>query len=318
LRAINSNREVLFLRRYNDLSFSRKFLLSSSTLYQYSWPSSTAFEQRAHVDQCILSISFKSHYNTHGSNEKRINKFQKLHTDITSYSSMSISPLTREWNFRNPLSLKEYRIMVSKPVRLRLFIASPGEIADQYTKPRSFPSIFSRNGVSKRIFHLKNTLASLYSFFKIRSILKKVFKEKFSRKIFLDEMKEIYINVAQAIAEGNLSKLKHLVTEKYLTELKPLATKAKSGLKSVWNIQSILPTIETVRYVHLKGSSMKFAQITVEFDTRQSFAIYDSKGVLKAGSENSLDIKDYCVFERSLKEGSTMRWRMCAKIVPKE
>ncbi len=73
----------------------------------------------------------------------------------------------------------------------------------------------------------------------------------------------------------------------------------------------------TVRSAAAQDDASAFAQLTVRLNSRQSFAAYDAKGRLLAGSPaDTFPVTDLWVFEISLRRGIANRWRLAARLDP--
>jgi hypothetical protein len=97
------------------------------------------------------------------------------------------------------------------------FVASVGQIMDKEVMVTSqWPSITSWIGIVTRFKALKDyTLGSVVALNKIKSQLKTNNNIEFSKLAFLQEAKDIYLQLNTAIANGDESALRNIVTDVY-------------------------------------------------------------------------------------------------------
>lgn len=168
---------------------------------------------------------------------------------------------------------------------IRAFLLSPGVIADPYRGPRPWPSPSSFLGTSgwKALVRMvSRPMHDVLTLGQCQSI------KGFTRDNFKAEASQLYRQISQLIAEKHVTPLRHLVTEKALTEIKREAkSREKAGWgRIVWEVRDLdKPATLQGRMIfpNPNDTQMAFAQITVGFKSYQRYAAYDGKGRLVAG-----------------------------------
>ena len=196
------------------------------------------------------------------------------------------------------------------PRAARIFLASPGVVADPVVLPDPMPSVMSVDGVKSYFQAVRSSLGNMLSLRKIRKA-----GLEFESGAFLDEAVEIYTRMNSAFSLANRSALREVVTEPLFAEFKRSLKDRKSGERHVWRLDRVdLRRIETVRWFQVNENQFEYAQVAVRLRTHQSLAVFNPKGRLIAGRPGeSVPVHEICVFERSLK-GDNGAWRYCGKI----
>lgn len=141
----------------------------------------------------------------------------------------------------------------------------------------------------------------------------------FTRDNFKAEASQLYRQISQLIAEKHVTPLRHLVTEKALTEIKREAkSREKAGWgRIVWEVRDLdKPATLQGRMIfpNPNDTQMAFAQITVGFKSYQRYAAYDGKGRLVAGDPDKyVPVEDVWVLEHAFKLPNA-RWRLAARL----
>ena len=145
---------------------------------------------------------------------------------------------------------------------------------------------------------------------------------------FKEESLKIYEEACEALAKGDRTELRQLVTPAVFTDMKrQIKAREDGGWKRVhWELvkKPTLKEIEVVQgrliSIDPKDDNTGFAQLTARLKTRQKFAAYDSRGKLVAGSlDDDIAVDDFWVFERPLKQQTANRWRVAGRLrVPQE
>lgn len=140
---------------------------------------------------------------------------------------------------------------------------------------------------------------------------------------FKEEALALYKQACTALAAGDRTALRQLVTPAVFTDMKrQLKAREDGGWQRVeWELLQA-PTLKEMEVVQgrlvsidPKNDNVGFAQLTVRFKSRQRFAAYDGRGRLAAGSpEEEVGVDDFWVFERPLGKALAHRWRVAARL----
>ena len=199
---------------------------------------------------------------------------------------------------------------------LRAFLLSPGVIADPYRGPRPWPALSSFLGTSgwkALVRMISRPVHDVLTLGQCQQI------KGFTRDNFKAEAGQLYRQISQLIAENHVTSLRHLVTEKALTDIKREAkTREKAGWgKIVWEIRDLEKPVTLqgrMIFPNPQDKQMAFAQMTVGFRSHQRYAAYDAKGRLVAGDPSGfLPVEDVWVLEHAFKLPNA-RWRLAARL----
>ena len=199
---------------------------------------------------------------------------------------------------------------------LRAFLLSPGVIADPYRGPRPWPALSSFLGTSgwkALVRMISRPVHDVLTLGQCQQI------KGFTRDNFKAEAGQLYRQISQLIAENHVTSLRHLVTEKALTDIKREAkTREKAGWgKIVWEIRDLEKPVTLqgrMIFPNPQDKQMAFAQMTVGFRSHQRYAAYDGKGRLVAGDPSGfLPVEDVWVLEHAFKLPNA-RWRLAARL----
>lgn len=143
---------------------------------------------------------------------------------------------------------------------------------------------------------------------------------------FKKEAFDLYSKVCAALASGDRTELRHLVTPNVFSDMKrQLKVRSEGGWTRIaWSMEEngedgARPRIEVVQgrliAIDPKNDSTGFAQLTVRFNSKQRFAAYDASNALVAGSlDDVINVEDFWVFERSLVNQTSSKWRVAARL----
>ena len=203
---------------------------------------------------------------------------------------------------------------------MRVAMVSSNLIAEPYKgelKKLPFSAWFTPLGWRQRWNRWLHSLKSIYTLAKIRRNMK-----EFSMPLFKKEAISIYERVCAALASGDRTKLRQLVSPVVYTDMKKqLKAREEGGWKRIeWNM-SVHPELHTTEVVQgrliaadPKNDDTAFAQLTVKFSSSQKFAVFDSKSKLISGSlSDDIQVIDHWVFERPLKQQGA-KWRVAGRL----
>ena len=240
--------------------------------------------------------------------------------------------------------------LAGKGGALRQFVRSPGLLADPYRgedPPQPWADLVAVAGWRERGRRWLKSLQSVYTLAKCTRDC----KPSFSLPAFKTEAGGLYEDVSRLIAEGDRTRLRHLVSstaqprrgaEWGLTQKQPTAAKVtdkmygmlkqelrhreKGGWARVeWDLaqRPDHQAIELVQGRLMQGDSsndaIAFAQLTCKIRSVQTFAAYDRAGKLVAGdARDAVDVTDHWVFERLLNDAGG-KWLLAARLaIPPE
>ena len=174
-----------------------------------------------------------------------------------------------------------------RATQIRAFLKSPNVIADPYRGPRPWPSLSSFLGLAgwKQLGALMlRPVKDVYTLGKLQSV------PGFTRPAFREEARDMYREISRMIAENHHTALRNFCSEKALQEIKREVKRRERGgwTKVDWRLVAFdagTPTVLQGRMVapNAKDRSVEFAQFTVRFESRQTYAAYDRKGKLVSG-----------------------------------
>eukprot|EP00850_Spirogloea_muscicola_P008257 SM000043S15885 [mRNA] locus=s43:709493:711221:- [translate_table: standard] len=128
--------------------------------------------------------------------------------------------------------------------------------------------------------------------------------------------------VNRALAAGDRTALRQLVTESYYTQLKrELKERDDAGWAKVkWELSGPLKSIKTLQArmigVDRSNTDNAFVQLTLSIRSSQKCAAYGKRGQVVAGDKDQeLDVKDVWVFEKPLLVKEE-RWRLAGRLRP--
>jgi hypothetical protein len=208
---------------------------------------------------------------------------------------------------------------MQKPMRLRVYMGSPGIIAEPY-KPRPPPLPLIRRWFTKEGWQIRkeNLLAMLKTSFVIAKLRQK--SKGYTQSKFYREASDLYRQINYALAQGDRSVLRQLVTDTVLTGMKKeLKHRETSWAQVHWELVGPIKKIRTLqgRLVGVdqtKNLDNSFAQLTLRIISNQKFAAYDKHGKLVAGDlEKELTVEDIWVFEKHLTQPEA-KWRLCGRL----
>ena len=216
--------------------------------------------------------------------------------------------------------------LAGKGGALRQFVRSPGLLADPYRgedPPQPWADLVAVAGWRERGRRWLKSLQSVYTLAKCTRDC----KPSFSLPAFKTEAGGLYEDVSRLIAEGDRTRLRHLVTDKMFGMLKQeLRHREQGGWARVeWDLaqRPDHQAIELVQGRLMQGDSsndaIAFAQLTCKIRSVQTFAAYDRAGKLVAGdARDAVDVTDHWVFERLLNDAGG-KWLLAARLaIPPE
>lgn len=202
-------------------------------------------------------------------------------------------------------------------------ISSPNQIVEPYTgSPVAKPFVYqwlTVAGWKERWAQMKSSAQSLWA---IRICKKHV--KGFNIDSYKEGSVRIYIEVCESLAANKISSLRQAVTYGLLSELKKELRQRDAARwhRVEWRLAE-QPNIKNDinvchgRIIHInpKDDTSAFVQLTTRLETRQFFAAYDKKGNLVAGNPSeAIPVTDLWVFERSMKDNISNRWRVAARL----
>ena len=140
---------------------------------------------------------------------------------------------------------------------------------------------------------------------------------------FKEDALHVYEETCKALAQGNKTALRQLVTPAIYTDMKrQIKAREDGGWKRLeWALVQA-PTLKEIEVVQgrlisidPKNDNTGFAQLTVRFTSLQTFVAFDGRGKVVAGGEGEqVKVDDFWVFERPLKQQMANRWRVAGRL----
>lgn len=199
---------------------------------------------------------------------------------------------------------------------VKVSLTSPGFVGDPFSPgdPISFwHRYFTRSGWKRTKDEFVSELKSAYAIAKVRR------KYGHSKQKFYEETTHLYREINTLMANGDKSSLRKLVTETMYSALKNEIKHRETVWPHVyWELITPIVKIRTLRArligVDKNEVMNSFAQITIEFLSKQKFEAYNSNGAVVAGDKDKeVLVRDIWVFERSLFHHGSY-WRLCGRI----
>ncbi|CAM6105102.1 unnamed protein product [Calypogeia fissa] len=205
-----------------------------------------------------------------------------------------------------------------KPVKLRLYMGSPGVIGEPYKKPLPpLPILrrwFTTEGWKRRKQSFMGMIKTAYTVAKLRQKTK-----GYSQQRFYQEASDLYKQINVALAEGERTALRQLVTDNVFSIMKnELKHRENSWAKVKWEMVGPINKIRTLQGrligVDKNNQDNAFVQLTLRILSKQRFAAYEKNGKLVAGDpDKELLVEDYWVFEKPLLL-TEAKWRLCGRL----
>ncbi|KAJ7522701.1 hypothetical protein O6H91_18G023300 [Diphasiastrum complanatum] len=202
-------------------------------------------------------------------------------------------------------------------VKLKLYLGSSGMIGEPYKRPPSLP-FFQRwltiEGWKLRKEYIMGQLKTGYTLAKLRQK-----NRGYSQQKFYHDASDLYKKVNVALAQGDRSSLRQLVTDNLFSVMKnELKHREASWPRVEWELVGHVKKIRTLqaRMIGFEKSNPDnaFVQITLKLLSNQKFMAYDAQGKLVAGDKDKeLLVEDIWVFEKPLLL-SDAKWRLCGRI----
>ncbi|BBN04008.1 large subunit ribosomal protein L45 [Marchantia polymorpha subsp. ruderalis] len=209
--------------------------------------------------------------------------------------------------------------LMQKPMKLKLYMGSPGVIGEPYKPPPPpLPFLrrwFTKEGWARKKQSFMGMVKTSYTIAKLRQKTK-----GYSQQKFYQEASDLYKQINVALAEGERTTLRHLVTDSVFSIMKN-ELKHREGstwAKVDWEMVGPISKMRTVQGrligVDKNNHDNAFVQLTVRITSKQKFAAYDKRGKLVAGDpDKELLVEDIWVFEKPLLL-SEAKWRLCARL----
>jgi large subunit ribosomal protein L45 len=247
-------------------------------------------------------------------------------TDFQQKHGLNLNHQTRGYAKGGGMSAKSMERSITPPAfasqsrgqQIRAFLKSPGVIADPYRGPRPWPSLssfFKGTGFKELGKFLLRPVQDVWTLGQCQSI------NGFTRPQFREEAKQLYTEINRMISLNNHTALRHICSERALTEIKrEVKQREKGGWSEIkWNLvefEAGTPRVVQGRTVAPteQDRSVSFVQFTVIIKSKQTWVAYDKKGNVVAGDPNEiLNVEDFWVFEHGLKVPNP-RWRLAARL----
>eukprot|EP00897_Mesotaenium_endlicherianum_P004301 jgi/Mesen1/389/ME000010S_10857 len=218
---------------------------------------------------------------------------------------------------------------------VKIYVQSPGVIGEPYKpSPPPLPFLqrwFTRAGWKRRRASVFDYLKTAYTVAKLRKHSK-----GFTQKQFYRDAADLYSQVNKALAGGDRTALRQLVTESVFSQMKKeMKVREDAGWTRVrWEVQDPIKSIRTAqgRLIALSkdNADNAFVQLTLVIQSHQKYAAYNKQGKVVAGDPNSqasdrpladsvhalavrILVEDIWVLERHLLHPE-QRWRLCGRI----
>lgn len=205
---------------------------------------------------------------------------------------------------------------------IKAVFLSPNVLMEPYRGPGVplpfVQSWFTFPGWRARKERVMSNLKSMYAIAKLKKNIK-----GFGLRKFKGEALQVYEETCQLLAEGDLSRLRQATTPALFGDMKrEIKARQDGGWKSVrWSMVK-RPELKQLDILHgrimasnPKDDKTAWVQLTVQIPSEQSFAVYNAKKSLVAGSpDTAMKVKDTWVFERALKQSPSTRWRCAGRL----
>ncbi|XP_057763598.1 uncharacterized protein LOC130984915 [Salvia miltiorrhiza] len=199
---------------------------------------------------------------------------------------------------------------------VKLALTSVGTVFDPYSPSEPIPfwrRWFTRPGLKRTKEEFLSQLKSLYAISQVKK------KCGHSKQKFYGEAVHLYQQINTLVANGDKKSLRKCVTENMYSVFKNEIKHRETVWDHIhWELIMPIVKIRTLRarLIGLDKNDIgkSFAQITIEFLSKQKFEAYDSNGAVVAGDKNKeVLVRDIWVFERSLFHHGSY-WRLCGRI----
>ncbi|KAJ1267004.1 hypothetical protein BS78_07G023400 [Paspalum vaginatum] len=204
----------------------------------------------------------------------------------------------------------------AKKVGLKVVMMSPGIVFDPYSLRERIPfwkRWFTLSGWRRTKEDIILEMKNAYAVSRLRK------KTGYTKKQFYDQALKIYKEVNTLMAQGDISSLRKMLTDRMHSTIKNELKRRQSMWHSVhWELLEPAVSIRTLRarMIGLDKNDLDkaFIQLTLEFVTKQKFEAYNSQGEVMSGDKSKeVLVKDIWVFERSLFHPGAY-WRVCGRI----
>ncbi|XP_027158849.1 39S ribosomal protein L45, mitochondrial [Coffea eugenioides] len=198
---------------------------------------------------------------------------------------------------------------------LQVSMQSPGIVYEPYAPREKIPfwrRWFTRSGWRRTKDDLILELKTAYAIAKLR-------KSGYSKQKFYNEAFDLYKEISTKVANGDKTSLRKLVTEKMYSALKnEIKQRESRWSKMYWELVEPAVQIQTLRArliaIDRENLNKAFAQLTLEFLTKQKYEAYDTNGTVVAGDKDKeVLVREIWVFEKSLFHPGAY-WRLCGRI----
>lgn len=164
-------------------------------------------------------------------------------------------------------------------------------------------------------------LSNEWSKRQIKRQLRSNFQENFVVKDFIAYAILLYQGMWTAIFAYDKGSLGKILTEKFLAEIESKIQKSP-GLKKKWFCENLRASLIYSRYLMVPNTSWEIAQICIKFRSDQNILVYNKDNKLVSGSQVTVPITEYLVFERMIhakdNHPSQSQWKICARQNPEE
>ncbi|XP_072981144.1 uncharacterized protein [Typha angustifolia] len=205
----------------------------------------------------------------------------------------------------------------ARKVGLKVTMLSPGFVYEPYKPRESIPfwkRWFTPSGWRRTKEDIILEMKSAYAITRLRKVT------GYTKKLFYQHAIRMYKEINTLMANGDVSPLRKVATERMYSTLKNEIKRRESMWSSVyWELVEPVVSIRTLRArmigIDKNNLDKAFVQLTIEFTTKQKFEAYDAKGSVVSGDKTKeVLVKDIWVFERSLFHPGA-DWRLCARIL---
>ncbi|EGG20389.1 hypothetical protein DFA_07513 [Cavenderia fasciculata] len=211
------------------------------------------------------------------------------------------------------------RQKVGRTMKPNIYIQSPGQIFEPNLPVPLTKILVTPSSWIDTIRFYYRTYGSIGV---IKSKLKALTQDQFAVKSFVEQAKEIFINLNKAIANSDTDEVKELATIHYYsilaknTQFDKVDGK-KNNVKSEWTCELDKPKMLWIRAGQIRttaaGGMEYFGQICVEFSGKQSLTRTDTKKNIIISQVKDAEFKDVYVFERCL-SSLPSSWRVCQTV----
>jgi len=228
---------------------------------------------------------------------------------------------TTRTNINNEINNKYYSTrMTSKRMKASFFVQTTGDVFEKADLPSFSQILSSPRSWIPAMKYIYTTLSSLTV---TKTKLKSLVNARFTKRGFLKDAKEMFIDLNKSIAKGDHEKAKDLTTLYFYSNLakKTGFENRPKEIKSEWWVNDDLKaTMLWCRAGQIKITQTEtqfFAQICVEFSGKQNIVNTNKNTNQVVSKFENVEFKDRYIFERSL-SALPSNWKIISSMDEKQ